>query len=128
MTLNAAHELAPRRSSILLERAAINRQLGRSEDAADDQRRAMQIGFSSLVSVKMLEERIQLLKNELLGNRGKSETHLELGMAYHGLALQRNGLLDQGSLYGKAVKEYAIVIDSEDKAKYPQAHALVALC
>jgi tetratricopeptide (TPR) repeat protein len=127
-TLTKAHELAPYQSDILLERAIVNRHLGKLDDAAHDQKRGMQLGSSSLATVAMLEDRIKKLREEIDLKGESTKSHFELGMAFDGLLTQKKGSTAKLEYYKEAVIEYKAAIEIDQDNFYPQARALLALC
>ena len=127
-TLNRAHELSPQDGDILLERAAVNEQLGKLDDAAQDRRQGIQLNSSSIAIIAKLADRIKKLRQESDRTGASARNHLEIAMAYDGLINQKKHVEAKVEYYKEAVYEYYAAIESDTKHLHPQAHALLALC
>jgi tetratricopeptide (TPR) repeat protein len=127
-TLGKAHELAPHQRDILLERAIVNRKLGKVDDAAEDENRGKQLDSSAFPTITRLEDHIKKLREEITFNGSSARNHLELGMAYDALLTQEYESRAHEETYKEAIIEYRAAIETDLTNIYPQARALLALC
>ena len=127
-SLNRAHELSPEQGDILLERATVNQQLGKLDDAAQDKKHGTQLNLASYALIKRLGERIRKLRKEMDRTGASARSHLELAVAYDGILSLKKNVKAKMEYYKEAVSEYHATIETDTKDLYPQARALLALC
>jgi len=127
-TLNRAHELAPQDGDILLERAIVNQNLNKPDDAAHDRKHGKLLNASSSAIITMLGNRIKTIREEIDRTGVSSHTHLELAKAYDGILGHKKDYKVKMEFYKIAILEYRAAIETDTKYVYPQAHALLALC
>jgi tetratricopeptide (TPR) repeat protein len=127
-TLNRAHELSPEDGDILLERATVNQQLDKPDEAAQDRKHGMQLNSSPVAITTKLAARIKKLRDESHRNGSSARNHLEIALAYDGLINQKKNIRARTEYYREAVNEYRAAIETDTKYLYPQAYALLALC
>lgn len=128
-SFNEAQKLAPERGDILLERALVNEQLGKPNEAERDRKHAEKFKSSSIAIVTTTSnERIKKLHEEKARTGTSTNNHLDLAMNYDSLINQKRDHKSKMESYKAAVIEYRAAMENNTKYFHPQACALLALC